>query len=353
MQKIGMVTVASGAAVSQFVNPFNPLNSSEQSVNNLKQNIKQEVVRASLEIGSGQTKLTVGVVDTTTNQIEQIWYQNHLQVKLRQDLAISENGCLSEQIENRLIAIIQQMKGEIAQFAPEEWAVVATSVFRTAKNGVEFLKRVEKSTGIAAKILSQTEEAQIGFATAKAVSREMPENIITCDCGSGSFQISRLVEGKLEVYGAEYAFAQTLQAIFTHRNQPFVINMSPNPVSYEEALKLIDIVRSHLPPTPTWLQNKNTIVTFGDEQSSFKIASIATGKSRFTKNEIFEALVKLCGKNDEELTLFPKPDEVIPVLVLIYTIMDHSELETASFFPANGNCEGLLISPYYWPKYYD
>lgn len=310
--------------------------------------IQQVVTRASLDIGSGETKVTIGDVNPVDNKITKIWHQSFKAVELRKDLGASKDGSLSQDIEKELIKTLKEMQWEVNTYCPSEWVGVATSVFRTAKNGKEFLGRVEEATGVKIHIIPQTEEGAIGFASAVAASGENPENILAWDSGSGSFQISSLIDGKVEIYGAEFAMVPAMESLYAIRQQIFSKDTSPNPVSKDEALELIEIIRKKLPELPSWLvKNQKKVITIGGI-SIFSFGMQATGSSSIIKNEVLEAILQNCGKSDEQLSHFPNYKEAVAALVLLYTVMDHCGFDQVSYCRTNGSCEGLLISPKYW-----
>lgn len=345
--------VVTAVVMAYLFNPVHALIATEQLIDIKKESlIEQVIVRGSLDVGSGETKMTVASVNTETNQIEKILYQKYLVVELRKDLGSSTDGCLSEKIEKKLINTIRAMQEDVKPFGPQEWVGVGTSVFRTAKNSQEFLNRVEAATGISIRIIPQIEEGEIGFASAAGASREAPEEIVAWDSGSGSFQICSLINGKLEMYGDEFAFVPALEALFKNRNQPFSSDISPNPVSRTEALKLIETIRTKLPPLPSWIvENNKKVVSIGGEKICiFSIGTIATGQSTLTKEQVMQAILQHCDKNDDELSRFAHPKKVVVSLVLLYTVMDHCGFEKVLYFPTNGGCEGILITPRFWVK---
>lgn len=311
---------------------------------------QQVTTRAALDMGSGEIKITVADVDLLTNKIVTIWHQSKKRVPVRKDVAASPDNRLSPAIEEQVIDTILTMKENVKQFNAKEWVAVGTSVYRTAKNGQEFLDRVRRATGVVIHLLPQIEEAEIGFTTAVATSKESPDDAISWDSGSGSFQITKMLDGNLEMYGAEFAFVPALEAIFAIRHQSFN-NSSPNPISKNEALELIKSIQSKLPATPQWLtnSNKSLIGIGGDAGDLFHIGSVATGKRSFTKEDIFKAISELSGKTDEQLRdQFVLPEKTIIALSLIYAIMDHCNLKEVTYFPTFGNCEGVLITPRFW-----
>lgn len=311
---------------------------------------EQGTIRASIDVGSGDTKVTIAEMNHQLNKINKIWLQTFKSVDLRKDLAINkEEKCLSKKIELELIDTIKKIQEKGLPFHPVEWTAVGTSVFRTAKNSKEVVEHVKEATGITIRIIPQAHEAKIGFASAVAASGEDPENVIAWDSGSGSFQISTLVEGKLTMYGAEFALVPTMELLFTMRNQSFSKDISLNPVSLEEALELIEkIKKTKLPEVPSWLAKSPKKVIGIGGYSIFGAGKYAIGKSSYTQADVLEAIRQNCGKNDAALSYSPYANKMVICLVLLYAVMNHCGFEQITYFETNGICEGLLITPEYW-----
>jgi exopolyphosphatase/guanosine-5'-triphosphate,3'-diphosphate pyrophosphatase len=313
--------------------------------------LQSEIVRrAAVDIGSGTTKLTIADINTDSNQIVHIWYQSIEPIELRRDLAASSDGYLSKNIEEQLISTFKEMKAKTRQFAPQQWFGIGSSVFRTAKNGQQVLNRLKTDEDVTIRLVSHAEEGEIGFNSAVAASKRNPEQVISWDSGTGSFQISTLIEGKIEVYGAEFGGVPALEALFVNRKQPFNQNLSPNPITIVEASELVKTIKEKLPAIPHWLKTKGNkeIVGIGGIRSIFSLAEIAIGKPSYTKDQVWEAIKKLCGSTDEQLAQFPEPKDTVVELILLYSVMTHCGIDTLSYFPTNGSCEGLLIMSRFW-----
>ena len=79
---------------------------------------------------------------------------------------------------------------------------VATAAFRKASNGAKFLHRVRDEIGIKIFIISQEQEATMGFLTACATSSSelMAQEIVSWDSGGGSFQLAGQWENSLQTW---------------------------------------------------------------------------------------------------------------------------------------------------------
>lgn len=318
----------------------------------LLSSLQADIVRcAALDIGSGETKLTIADVDTDLNKIIKIHYQDYTAVELREDLAISHDGNLSKQIETKLITVLNDYKNATVNLSPQQWFGIGTSVFRNAKNGREFLDRIKTETGISLYLAAQIEEGEIGFKSAVAASGLDANQIIAWDLGSGSFQITTMNGGELAMYGAEFAFVSALEVLIkTIREQTFNPKLSPNPVNSEEISLLSSVIQNEkLPAIPSWLSSgTKEVVSFGGYTSIFATGQLATGKELYTRAEILEAIEKFAGKSDDQLSTFPEPREAVVGLALLHAVMNHCGFNKMIYKRTNGSCEGLLIIPQYW-----
>lgn len=299
------------------------------------------VTRAAIDIGSGGTKFTVGEIDPQTNRIVRIRDEVVMSIKLRQDLAMNSSEELSDHIQKELIDTIKQLQNRINSFAPAQVSAVGTSVFRTAKNGPELLKKIEEETGITVRLLSQDEEGEIGFASAMAIGHEHKEEIIVWDSGSGSFQLTAYVDGKLEMYGAEFGMTPALERLFAIRKQPIVLGTRIPPVSLDEAMLLSDVIRSELPCPSEWISSSKQVVAIG-RNSIFSKTATALGNLTFIKEEVLKGIAEACNKNDEALS------SLIVAMTFLYTVMDHCGIQELTYYRTNGSTEGLLITPRFW-----
>lgn len=336
--------------IGQLFTPYHIVSATEHRIDTVKVAPAEQVIRAAFDVGSGETKLTVAAVNPTTNKIITIFYQTFKKIELRKDLATSADNTLSQKAENDVIQAIKTMQAEVIHLEPKEWNGVATSVFRTAKNAQQFLDNVKAATGVEIRIVPQTEEGEIGFTTAVAASNEAADNIIAWDSGAGSFQMTTLINGSLEMYGAEFAFIPSLEALFAYRNQPFSASVSPHPIYNHEVIDLIKIIKQKLPPLPDWIVNNNKkIISFGG-RSIFELGKLAIGHAPFTKQEVLEIIFSLTGKTDADYSNFKyyNPKHIIVALTLLYAMMDHCGYEEIDYCNTNGNCEGLLIMPRFW-----
>jgi exopolyphosphatase/guanosine-5'-triphosphate,3'-diphosphate pyrophosphatase len=343
---LASVAIASGQLVGDLPTQ-NPLQQIEQRVDELQKNILTDVrTLATIDIGSGTTKIAVAEVNCSENRILKTLLRQSIPVSLREDLA-TNGGILSPAIEKTLIEALQTLMREAGQHRPMQWTAVGTSVFRTAKNSAEFLERVKQATGLTVCIVPQVEEGEIGFSSAVGASGLTSKEVIAWDTGSGSFQITSLIDGKLEMYAAEFGFVPALELLFKLRNRP--LQEQVNPVSLEEEMALIEAIKAALPPVKSWVSDRSKqVIGFGEGKSVFKIGHIATGLDAYNKDDLMQAIHKYRDKTDKELSHFVAPREVLVGIAFLYAVMDHCGIEECRYVYTMGGCEGLMVMPKYW-----
>ena len=302
--------------------------------------------RAALDIGSGQTKITIADVHIASSKIVCIHKQSVKFVFLRKDLAMSPHGVLSKSIQNHLIETLHEMQRASVIYNPTKWIAAGTSVFRQAQNSQEFIEETEKATGIKIKVISQAEEAEIGFHSALGVSCEEKDNIISFDVGSGSFQISGWIHGKLHMYGSEIGSQAVFDALFELRKQPFSIEKNIHPLSAIEIIGIVERIKSKLHRPPVWLlKNTRKIIAIGN--GNIFPATWMNQDLILTPEKLLQTVFNVARMNKNDILEFNDPNSVI-ILLIYYALMEHCGIEKIHYHITNGGCEGLLTQNHYW-----
>jgi len=105
------------------------------------------------------------------------------------------DGSLSPEALVRGIATVRRFSRAIRALRVPKTLAVATSAVRDAPNGPDFVREVERSTGISLRTISGTAEARyayLGVASAWELG-----NDIVCDLGGGSLQLAEVRDGSL------------------------------------------------------------------------------------------------------------------------------------------------------------
>lgn len=172
------LTLISGCAVTQKVtNIFTPEKKNCDSV------------RAAFDIGSGSTRVKVAKVDSCKNKILEVLLEREEKSDLKEDLLKSRTGSFSEEVMASTLATLKTLKTEAVKFGPNEYVAVATDAFREAKNGQKFIEKINVELWINPRIITQGEEALLGFYGSAENLGTTPENTVIWDVGGSSQQI--------------------------------------------------------------------------------------------------------------------------------------------------------------------
>ncbi len=162
--------------------------------------IVKTVVRAAFDVGSGATKMKVGRVltdDKGMTDVEILFptAEDNGEVKVAYQDALKASGKKKEfspEIIETGVTELKKLKASAEQLGATEFVGVATSAFREAKNGEAVAGKLSGETGIAIKVISQNEEAELGFWAAVGISKVDPLKAVVWDIGGGSQQLSMM-----------------------------------------------------------------------------------------------------------------------------------------------------------------
>lgn len=197
--------------------------------------------RATIDVGSNATKITIADVDMKAQKIEAIIWEESFPVPYQASLSASPNGIFDEQIRAEGLRTFHHIKEILDSYQVHRIAAVATAAFRNAANGKEFADEVYKETGIPLRVIPQGEEAALAFFSGVQASQIDPANLIVWDIGGGSFQISTVNEKGEFIYflGAfgSVTFRNHIIEKIQHKDVHEVT--SPNPMT-EQNIKAAD-----------------------------------------------------------------------------------------------------------------
>lgn len=141
---------------------------------------------AAIDIGSNSIKLVV--VDAAASDSFAVLAREKEVVRLGHETL--SKGRLSQEAFERAVECILRFKTASEMRQAEAVLAVATASVREARNASQFIKYVEKTTGIRVEILSGVEEARlIGLAASRGCANRDATNM-NIDIGGGSTEIS-------------------------------------------------------------------------------------------------------------------------------------------------------------------
>ena len=146
---------------------------------------------AAIDIGSNSIKLAV--VDAAASDSFAVLAREKDAVRLGQETL--RKGHLAPSAIERAATCIKRFQSIAEARGAETIIAIATASVREARNSAEFIKEVERQTGIRVEILSGIEEARlIGLAASQGCATRGATNI-NIDIGGGSTEISVFRDG--------------------------------------------------------------------------------------------------------------------------------------------------------------
>lgn len=266
-------------------------------------------VRLGLDIGSGSTKMMVAKIDVCQKKIIEVLHSESRSVQYNEDLEKSIDGKLSQVVIERGQEAINQMVAKGFTFKPKKSYGVATSVFRKAKNGAEIIRNFSKKMKINLDVISQTQEAQLGYLSVIALLDDKAlneKNIVVWDIGGGSMQMFSMGKDNLpKMYLGDLAsvtFKNMVIEVIQSKNVAEI--NSPNPIG-EHRLQAVALARSyarlHVPADlKSEIKERQVIGVGGVHTQSIK-NQLGLKELKYTLENLDEAAKKQSQKSDSDL----------------------------------------------------
>lgn len=303
--------------------------------------------KAAFDIGSGATKLKVARVDTCLQKIKKVLVDTSLAVPYKDSLQNNDENVFDANLRKKGIEAINKLKALARIHAPASYLAVATSAFRTAKNGQAFAGEILGKTGVKVEIIDQDREARIGFAGASANVERKPDQIVVWDIGGGSMQITAYDHtGKFQIYRGKIASASFKKHIIEEIQgaNPKAVT-SPNPIDEEDhEIAQRDAMVVAMLTVPDEIKQKikkgASVIGIGGVHSQ-SIKNQTGAEKVYTLEALDEAIHRGLGKSDEQIGGDYASSD-ISNLILVRGFMEGMEVEEV--LPKNVNlADGLLV----------
>ncbi len=145
---------------------------------------------ASLDLGTNTFRLLIAEI-TDSNAISPILVKSEI---TRLGEGLKKNASIQPQATKRSLKVLEDFSTIIDYYKVEKVFAVTTSAAREAKNGQDFINQIYKRTGIQARILTGSEEAELTLkGVFSVVDRTQSRNLVF-DIGGGSTEFI-LTEG--------------------------------------------------------------------------------------------------------------------------------------------------------------
>lgn len=318
------------------------------------------VRRAALDVGSGGIRIQVSDIDIDANQVTQDLYSDAIIVHLREQLAKSQDGMISQEIQNEIVNGILYLKNKAEAFHPQEYHAIATESFRLANNQEQLVERIQNESGILLTVISQEEEGILGFHTAVNKAKIDPNKAVTWEVGGGSFQITAKSETGYLVYRGKLGRVPMKNALLTIQGKSH--DLVPNPVSKDEAMQAIQFIKNLLSDVPKELREKilqpdTTVLAIGlnplyfiePEATTFTAERLA--KEIEARLNLDSAAIQAMSSNNNEADQKSLISCTVSSLLMAYGIMDSLGIQNVHYqHTPGGNASGVFLSPQFWEK---
>jgi exopolyphosphatase / guanosine-5'-triphosphate,3'-diphosphate pyrophosphatase len=305
--------------------------------------------RAAFDMGSTTLKMKTAEVDTCRHKTIGIFHQWEVKVPFAENF---RDRLLSRDVQERGIEQLQSMKKEAQSHNAQRFAGAATAVFRQAANTSRYLQEIKNKTGINIRMISQDEEAILGYEAALAQTHEVSENIVVWDIGGNSMQmIMKGSGGKFTIYRGQMASIPFKNQILTKiHHQMAGIQVSPNPIcrgNLAEALKIAMNAASDLPDEiKNQIHRMGTVVIGIGGVHNQSIRKQVKKVASYSRENIMNVLQDRLDLTDEQIG-GQYADTEVSNLILVLGFMQKLEIEEVLLADVN-LADGILVDPAFW-----
>ncbi len=252
--------------------------------------------KAAFDIGSGSTKIIVASVDSCKKTIIKVLYQEQKKIDYEESLT-SSDSFPAPLIQDGINAL-KELKANADKYRPKAYFAVATEAFRNARNGKEVAQMINNTLNISTAVISQEQEAQLGFLAAK--SQSVAKKIISWDIGGASMQLSNgknIYQGKLASITFKNSIINNIQK---NKNKT-----TPNPLSKHDREKAIKLaIKTADLGVPQSIKRsisttRNEIIGIGSVHSNSIRKQL--NKYKYTQFDVYRAIITKSGLNDKQI----------------------------------------------------
>ena len=290
---------------------------------------------ASLELGSGATKLSVARVDKCKKKILKVLQRNSEPVLFQAALDLSgKQKTIDRATQQQAIGAIQKFKEIAATHRVSTMCGIATAAIRNATNKDEVINNIQKNTGITILPVTQAMEAHLGLlATKQQLNIPTNKKLLIWDIGGGSQQLVATDKSFPYLSGnmATEAFKARILSFLSAKGGRGLT--SPNPISAENILECISLANKHSGfheqadlRVRHYMTTQHPLV-IGISNVHQAVMNIANpGKNFYTRQHLRDAIEKFSTLTDKELLkISPNHPAFISYevtnMIMIYALM--------------------------------
>jgi exopolyphosphatase / guanosine-5'-triphosphate,3'-diphosphate pyrophosphatase len=313
------------------------------SVSFAKSDCRQK--HGALDIGSGTTKAFAAWIDVCKMELIEAIFDEQIPIAFNEALEKSATGEIPANLVNEAGTKIGELTKKMRALEIKEISAIATSALRKATNGPEVAQIISEKTGITVKIISQDEEAEIGYVSALAQAK-LPEadrnNVIVWDIGGGSMQMLFRENGTTSIFKGDLASVNFKNRIIQElqRNDPKT-TLTPNPLK-SQRMKAVNLARDHArknvptefkkrAPRATWIGIGGVLSISARNQVTKELKK---DSNSFTRSDLERTLKARAALTDEQIGGDYKTTEITN-LALVLGYMQALEIKKVETAKAN------------------
>jgi exopolyphosphatase/guanosine-5'-triphosphate,3'-diphosphate pyrophosphatase len=285
-------------------------------------------IRAAFDVGSGSTKIKVVEINTCSQELTQVVLEDQVKVDYRDALEKDMSLEFSEKIQQEGLVALEKLKGEAQAKGARKFVGIATAAFRQAKNTESFVKLIREKLGISLRVISQSDEALLGFQAARERVKVRSSDLVVWDIGGGSQQMISVDESvKPTIYYGKLASVSFKNQVIGKIQKRDALKVeSPNPIKKSQLKNMVELAETEAKSTvPVELQKKLStqpgvvVVGIGGVLAKSVPRQLAAG-SPLNQNIIKAALDIRSGMTDQQIN-DPYSATEITNLALVYGFM--------------------------------
>lgn len=175
--------------------------------------MKTETVVA-IDIGSNSIK--IAVAETRNNSLNIVWQERE---RVRMGDSLREKFLSSKAIR-KSAAVVKRFRAIAENHKADKIIAVATASAREATNADDFVREIERQTGVAVRVLAALEEARLIGLAARYYFRSRAGTLLNLDIGGGSTELSLMKTSEPEKLFSMPLGALLLTGKFISANPP-------------------------------------------------------------------------------------------------------------------------------------
>lgn len=292
--------------------------------------------RAAFDLGSGTFK--VFVAEVSNDSLE--WkFSRSIPVGLGLDLAASSDKKFPAKSYQTALKALQQLREDALASGATQFTGIATAAFREAENGAQLLQFLESEANIALRIISQEEEAVLGFETVMALfPKYSHENTVVIDMGAASFQLTACDAIGYNIHLGNLGISHVVKSFFEEiRKVPYSRGMTFDPITVEEAQKLVEHIKTKV-RFPSWLKEKASQAAIEFIYCDEPIAELQSEAGRVSQAKIAEVLFRKDDQQDSK-----KHSIFILNYSLLYSIISELDIDGFLLKEIDSGCGAAVI----------